>query len=176
VWPLFSNQLWRNIQSVDIWGWCRTLFQSYVMIAITFVSYFISSFQRPIKPPMKLETAKRKPKIWEERKNEEIICRKCLPHHKRASSFVNTYKPARLHFLPILSRYSRMSERVQHDEQCLSLHDRWCFCYGEQCSSLHAEGLKWWDSERREATVMTTCTWQTKCEGRNHCCNSDGFS
>jgi hypothetical protein len=41
---------------------------SYVLIAITFVSYFISSFQRCIRPPMKLETAKRKPKIREERK------------------------------------------------------------------------------------------------------------
>jgi hypothetical protein len=41
---------------------------SAVMIAITFVSYFISSFQRPIKPPMKLETAKRIPKLREERK------------------------------------------------------------------------------------------------------------
>jgi len=54
---------------------------------------------------------------------------------------MNTYKEARLHFLPMLSRYSRMSERVQHDEQCLSLHDRWCFRYDEQCSSLHAEEL-----------------------------------
>jgi hypothetical protein len=36
---------------------------NYVMIAITVVSYFISSFQRPIKPP-----AKRKPKLREERK------------------------------------------------------------------------------------------------------------
>jgi hypothetical protein len=36
---------------------------SYVMIAITFVSYFISSFQRPIKPPVKFGTAKRKPKL-----------------------------------------------------------------------------------------------------------------
>jgi hypothetical protein len=35
-----------------------------------------------------------------------------------------------------------MSERVQHDEQCSSLHDRWCFRYDEQRSSLHAEGLK----------------------------------
>ena len=51
------------------------------------------------------------------------------------------YKAARLHFLPVLLRYSRMSERVQHDEQCLSLHDRWCFRYDEQRSSLHAEGL-----------------------------------
>jgi hypothetical protein len=41
---------------------------SYVMIAITFVSYIISYFQRPIKPPVKLGTAKRKPKIREERK------------------------------------------------------------------------------------------------------------
>jgi hypothetical protein len=40
----------------------------YVMIAITFVSYFISSFQRPIKPPVKLGTAKIKPKLREERK------------------------------------------------------------------------------------------------------------
>ena len=90
---------------------------------------------------MKLGTAKRKPKFREERKNEAIICRKCLPHHKRASSFVNTYTAARLHFLPMLSRYSWMSERVQHYEQCSSLHDRWCFRYDEQRSSLHAEGL-----------------------------------
>ena len=42
---------------------------SYVMIAITFVSYLISSFQRPIKPPVKLGTAKRKPpELREERK------------------------------------------------------------------------------------------------------------
>jgi hypothetical protein len=38
------------------------------MTAITFISYFISSFQRPIKLPMKLETAKRIPKLGEERK------------------------------------------------------------------------------------------------------------
>ena len=97
---------------------------SYVMIAITFVSHFISSFQRPIKLPVKLGTAKRKPKLREERKNEAIVCMICLPHHKRASSFMNTYKAARLHFLPMLLRYSQMSERVQHDEQCSSLHDR----------------------------------------------------
>ena len=42
---------------------------TYVMIAITFVSYFISSFQRPIKSPVKIGTAKRKPpKIRDERK------------------------------------------------------------------------------------------------------------
>jgi hypothetical protein len=31
---------------------------------------------------------------------------------------------------------------VQHDEQGSSLHDRWRLRYDEQCSSLHAEGLK----------------------------------
>jgi hypothetical protein len=94
------------------------------MIAITFVSYFISSFQRPIKPPVKLGTAKRNPKFERREKNEEIICRNCLPHHKRVRSFMNTDKAAQLHFLPMLSRYNRMIERVQHDEQCSSLHDR----------------------------------------------------
>jgi hypothetical protein len=39
---------------------------SYVTIAIAFVPYFISLFQRPIKPPVKLGTAKRKPKFREE--------------------------------------------------------------------------------------------------------------
>jgi len=46
-----------------------------------------------------------------------------------------------LHFFPLLSRYSRIHERVQHDEQCWSLHNRWRFRYDERCSSLHAEGL-----------------------------------
>jgi hypothetical protein len=41
---------------------------SYVVAAITFISYFISSFQRPIRPPMKLETAKRNLKLREKRK------------------------------------------------------------------------------------------------------------
>jgi len=40
---------------------------------------------------------------------------------------VNMYIAARLHFLPMLSRYSRMSETVQHDVQHSSLHDRWRF-------------------------------------------------
>jgi hypothetical protein len=55
---------------------------SFELRAITVVSYFISSFQRPIKPPVKLGMAKRKPKVREERKNEAIIYRKCLPHHE----------------------------------------------------------------------------------------------
>ena len=74
-------------------------------------------------------------------KNEEIISRNSLQHYKRASSFTNKREAAWLHLLPNLSRYRRMSESVQHDEQGSSLHDRWCLRYDEQCSSLHAEGL-----------------------------------
>ena len=82
-------------------------------------------------------------KLWSklQRKNEEIISRNSLPHYKRASSFTNKREAAWLHLLPNLSRYRRMSESVQHDEQGSSLHDRWCLRYDEQCSSLHAEGL-----------------------------------
>jgi hypothetical protein len=46
---------------------------------------------------MKLGTAKRNPKLREERKNEEII--------KRASSFMNKHEAARIHLLPMFSRY-----------------------------------------------------------------------
>jgi len=84
---------------------------------------------------------KENPNFQGREKNEAIIFRDFLPHHKRVSSFVNRYKAARLHFLPMLSRYRQMSERVQHDEQCSCLHDRWCFCYDKQCSMLQAEGL-----------------------------------
>jgi len=41
---------------------------SYVMIAITFVSCFISLLERHIKLSVQLETAKRKPRFREERK------------------------------------------------------------------------------------------------------------
>jgi len=63
---------------------------------------------------VQLETAKRKPRFREESKKEEIIYRNCLPHHKKASSFPNTHEAVRLHFLPMLSTYSRMSKTVQH--------------------------------------------------------------
>jgi hypothetical protein len=43
---------------------------------------------------MKLGTAKRKHKLRDERKNEEIISSNCLPHHKRASSFMNKHEAA----------------------------------------------------------------------------------
>ena len=54
---------------------------------------------------------------------------------------MNKHEVARLHLLPMLSRYRRMSESVHHDEQHTSLHCRECFRYDEQRSSLHTEGL-----------------------------------
>jgi hypothetical protein len=83
----------------------------------------------------------KKPHILRGEKNEEIISRNCLPHHKRASSFTNTHEAARLHFIPMFLRYSQMSGSVHHDEHRSSLYDRLCFRYDEQRSSLHAEGL-----------------------------------
>jgi len=54
---------------------------------------------------------------------------------------MNKHEVARLHLLPMLSRYRRMSESVQHDEQCSSLNCRKYFRYDEQRSLLHSEGL-----------------------------------
>ena len=82
------------------------------------------------------------PNFGSREKNEEIISSNCLPHHKRASSFPNKHKAARLHLLPKLSRYIQISESEQHNDQRSSLHDRWCLLYDEQCPSLHTEGLK----------------------------------
>jgi len=67
-------------------------------------------------------TAKRKPKIRGQRKNEEIISSNSLPHHKRANSFTNKHDAAQLHLLLMLSRYRRMSKSVHHDKRCSSLH------------------------------------------------------
>jgi hypothetical protein len=86
-----------------------------VRIAITLVSSFISFLKRCIKPSVQLENAKRKPSLREERKNEEIISRNCLEHHKKTSTFINTHKAARLHLLSMLSRYYAMRENVQRD-------------------------------------------------------------
>jgi hypothetical protein len=66
---------------------------SYMMIAITFVSYFISSFQRRIKPPVKLGTAKRNPNFERREKNEAIICRNYLPHHEHVQNSPITFSP-----------------------------------------------------------------------------------
>ena len=54
---------------------------------------------------------------------------------------MNKHKVARIHLLPKLSRYRRMSESEHHDEQSSLLHCRKCFRYDEQRSSLHTEGL-----------------------------------
>ena len=96
-------------------------------------------------------------------KNEEIISSNCLPHHKRASSFTNKHEATRLHLLPKLSRYIRISERVQHDVWCSSLHERWCLLYEVQCTSLHTEGLRHPEPlpEQRKVTtvkVMIQCS------------------
>jgi len=80
-------------------------------------------------------------------------------------TFFNTWGSFtfRLHFFSLLSRYSRMSERVQHDEQCSSLHDMWRFCYDERCSSLHAEGLN--DSRRKGPIYIPMNQWVEKVNG-----------
>jgi hypothetical protein len=52
---------------------------------------------------------KENPDFERREKNEEIISRNCLPYHKRASTFINTHKAARLHLLPTLLRYYAMS-------------------------------------------------------------------
>jgi hypothetical protein len=90
---------------------------SCVRIVITFIASFISCLERCIKPSLQLAIAKRKPWFREKRKNEEIISRNCLPHHKRASTFFNMQKAARLHLLAMWSRYYPMSDSVQRDEQ-----------------------------------------------------------
>jgi hypothetical protein len=76
-----------------------------------------------------------------EKKNEEIISRNCLPHHKTASMFINTAKQARLHLLSMLSRYYAMSESVQRDDHRSSVHGMVHFRFDEQRPALHAEGL-----------------------------------
>jgi hypothetical protein len=88
-----------------------------------------------------VETAKKKTLISRGEKNEEIISRNCLPHHKTASTFINTHKQAQLHLLFMLSRYYAMSERVQRDDHRSSFHDMVHFRYDEQRPALHAEGL-----------------------------------
>jgi len=191
-------------------------------IAITFVPCFIPLLEGRIKPSVKLETAKRKPKHWEQKKkNEEIISSTCLTHLKRASSFMNRHEAARLHLLVMLSRYRRMSESVQHDKQWVSfkeypnfasrekneeiissnslpnhkrassflnkhkvarlhllpkllryigisecvqhdnqrpsLHDRWCLLCEVQCTSLHTEGLNQLRKWHNFWTIFSFC-------------------
>jgi len=112
------KQPWRNKQSVDIWGWCHTPFESYRLQLrddndnIRFMFHFL--VRETHKAVRAIRDCKKKTQISRGEKNEEIISRNCLPHHKRASSFLNTHEAVWLHILPMLSRYSRMSESVQH--------------------------------------------------------------
>ena len=66
-----------------------------------------------------------------------------------------------------------MSERVQHDEQYSSLHDRWRFLYDKRCSSLHAEELK---NVLEETEILAELCCQVfaywivlKCSQLRHC-------
>ena len=91
-------------------------------------------------------------------KIEEIISRNSLTHYKRSSSFTNKREAAWLHLLPNLSRYRRMSERVQHEGSARhsTTGDVYCmravpvtprqvmFTVCRQCPLLHAEGLMVW--------------------------------
>jgi len=79
-------------------------------------------------------------------------------------TFFNTWGSFtfRLHFFPLLSRYSRMSERVQHDEQRSSLHDRWRFRYDERCSSLHDR----WRSRYDERCSSLHDRWRSRYDER----------
>jgi hypothetical protein len=45
---------------------------------------------------------KENPDFERREENEEIISRNCLPHHKKASIFINTHKAAPLHLPPML--------------------------------------------------------------------------
>ena len=93
-------------------------------IVITFVPCFIPLLEGRIKPSSKLETAIKKTQTSRaEKKNEEIISSNCLPHLKRASSFMNKHEAARLHLLTMSSRYGRMNESMQHDKQWLSFKE-----------------------------------------------------
>jgi hypothetical protein len=92
---------------------------------------------------------KENPYFKRRKKKKEIISRNCLPHHKTASTFINTHKQARLHLLPVSSRYYAMSESMQHDDHRSSFHDMVHFRYDKQRPALHAEGLNsqqmtWW--------------------------------
>jgi hypothetical protein len=48
-------------------------------------------------------------------KNEEIISRNSLTHHKKASNFFNKNKGTSLYLLNMVSRYYAMSENVQRE-------------------------------------------------------------
>jgi hypothetical protein len=85
------------------------------------------------------EIAKKKTVILGGEKNEKIISKTCLPHHKTVSTFMNTAKQARLHLISMLLRYYAMSESVQRDDHRSSFHDIVHFRYDKHRPALHAE-------------------------------------
>jgi len=52
------------------------------------------------------------PDFERRKRNEEIICRNPLPHHKKDSTLVDMLKAARLQWLSLLPRYYRMNESL----------------------------------------------------------------
>jgi hypothetical protein len=71
------------------------------------------------------DSKKENPEFERREKNEEIICRNCLPHHKRASTFIDMHKAALLHLLPVLSRYYAVSESMQRLMQLKRFRKPW---------------------------------------------------
>jgi hypothetical protein len=111
------KQPWRNKQSVDIWRWCHTPFESYRPQLrddngnIRFMFHFL--VRETHKAVCAIRDCKKKTQISRREKNEEIISRKCQPHHKKVSTFLNTHVAVWLQFLSLFLRYSRMSKTVQ---------------------------------------------------------------
>jgi hypothetical protein len=139
------KQPWRNEESVDIWGWCHTPFQSYVTqlleVSDNIRVLFHFTVRETHKSVHEIRDRKKKTQTLRGKKNEKIISSNCLPHRTRASFFMNKQEAAQIQLICMFSRFWRMSERAHRNEQCPSLHDRWCFRYDEQCPSLHAERL-----------------------------------
>jgi hypothetical protein len=137
---------WINKVSFDIWRWCHTPFQSYRPQLCNgsdknrFKFHFL--LRETHRAVCAIIDCKKKAVFERRGKKIEIIYRNCLPHHKKASTFINMHEAAQLHLIPMLLRYCQMSESLQRDEQCSSFHDMWCFHYDEQCLSLHAERLR----------------------------------
>jgi hypothetical protein len=82
-----------------------------------------------------------KKKALNSRGDKKIISKNCQPHHKTASSFINTHKAAPLYLFRMFWRYYAISESVQRDDQRSSFHDIVNFRYEEHRPALHTEGL-----------------------------------
>jgi hypothetical protein len=130
---------------VDIWRWCDASFQNYRTQLcndsdnVRFKFHFL--LREMQKAVCAIRECKKKTPNSRGEKNEEIISRKCLPHHKKDKIFINKHKETRLRFLLRLSRYYAISESVQHDDQWSSLPDIVHFRYDDHHPSLPVERL-----------------------------------